>query len=57
MSAQIWLLSDWHWRHIGIYEFTNASGVRVRERFANYAEGDAYIEQRWRDLVKPSDHV
>lgn len=57
MSAQIWLHSDWHWRHENIYTFTDASGRRIRERFANAAEGDAYIEQRIRDLVKPSDHL
>lgn len=57
MSAQIWLISDWHWRHENIYTFTDTSGARIRGRFADAAEGDAYIEQRWRDLVKPDHHV
>ena len=58
--SNIFLHSDWHWRHQRIYEFTytDAYGVerRVRERFATCVEGDAYIEQRWRDLIKPQDH-
>lgn len=61
MSAQIWLHSDWHWRHDNIYKFvyTDPSGVerRVRERFASCAEGDAFIEQAWRACIKPEDHV
>lgn len=61
MAGQIWLHSDWHWRHENIYKFiyTDAGGNerRVRERFASAAEGDAYIEQRIRDLVKPEDHL
>src|SRR3990167_6054338 len=57
MYMQLWLFSDWHFKHENIYQFTNAAGRRIRERFTNAAEGDAYIEQRWRDLVKPSDHI
>ena len=57
MSAQIWLHSDWHWRHENIYKFVDAGGVRIRNRFADMAEGDAFIEQRLRDLVKPEDHI
>lgn len=49
-------------RHANLYDFTYTEEVtgatrRVRERFTTVEEGDAYIEQRWRDLVKPSDHV
>ena len=59
--SQLWLHSDWHWRHDNIYSFTlklpDGTERRIRERFANAAEGDAYMEQRWRDLVKPQDHV
>lgn len=57
MSAQIWLHSDWHWKHENIYTFVDASGQRIRARFANMTEGDAYIEQRIRDLVKEQDHI
>lgn len=59
--SQIWIHSDWHRWHENIYTFTyeDADGTtrRVRERFANVQEGDSYIEQRWRELVKPNDHV
>jgi calcineurin-like phosphoesterase family protein len=56
--ADIWVLSDWHWRHENIYKFTyQLDGVerRVRERFASAAEGDAYIEQAIRETVKDGD--
>ena len=59
-QAQIWLHSDWHLWHDKLYRFTytDAYGVerRVREQFTTCAEGDAYIEQRWRELIKPQDH-
>lgn len=59
--AQIWLISDWHWQHENIYTFTytDDAGVkrRVREPFLNAQEGDEYIIQEWRKLVKPQDHV
>lgn len=56
--TQIWVHSDWHWQHENIYKFTSwDGGPRVRERFSGWREGDDYMEQRWRELVKPEDHV
>lgn len=59
--ADIWLFSDPHFYHRNMYSFTykDASGTerRVRERFASMEEGDAYMIQRWADLVKSPDHV
>lgn len=59
--AQIWLHSDWHWLHENIYHFTytDSQGIqrRVREQFQHAKEADVYIEQRWRDLIRPQDHV
>jgi calcineurin-like phosphoesterase family protein len=59
--GQLWVHSDWHRHHYNIYKFTytDGNGVerRVRERFANATEGDAYIEQRIRDLVKDGDTI
>lgn len=61
MAGQIWIHSDWHWRHENIYRFTWTApdGIerRIRGRFADVQEGDAYIEQRIRDLVKAQDHL
>lgn len=58
---QIWLTSDNHFGHHNIYRFTytDTFGVerRVRERFRDAHEGDAYMCERWCELVKPSDHV
>lgn len=54
----IWLISDTHFRHENIYRFTAYDGgPRIRERFANAGEGDAFMVQRWNELVKPEDHV
>ncbi len=57
----IWILSDLHLFHENMYKFvyTDRFGVerRVRERFKDAAEGDAYMLDRWRTLVKPSDHL
>ena len=61
MSVQIWLTSDNHFGHHNIYTFvyTDAYGVerRVRERFRDAVEGDAYMIQRWCELVRPEDHI
>ena len=61
MAGQIWLISDMHLWHENLYRFTytDAQGNerRVRERFTHAAESDAYMLQRWRDLIRPQDHV
>ena len=58
---QIWITSDNHFGHHNMYKFTYTDKYgqerRVRERFQDAAEGDAYMVQRWCELVKPSDHV
>jgi calcineurin-like phosphoesterase family protein len=57
----IWLTSDSHFGHHNIYRFTyiDKFGVerRVRERFNDAFEGDAYMVQRWCELIKPEDHI
>lgn len=59
--ADIYLHSDWHWKHHNIYKFTykatDGTERRVRERFETCEEGDAYIEQAIRDTVKDGDHL
>ena len=32
-------------------------GTRVRDRFRDAHEGDAYMCERWCELIKPSDHL
>ena len=58
---QIWLTSDHHFGHHNIYSFTYTDpyGVvrRVRERFQDAHEGDAYMMEAWCRLVKPGDSV
>ncbi|HYF34116.1 MAG TPA: hypothetical protein VD994_02410 [Prosthecobacter sp.] len=41
-----------------MYKFTTADGVtRVRGRFENVDEGDAYMVEMWNATVKPSDKI
>ena len=55
---QIWLISDTHFGHQNIYKFVGLDGVtRIRARFRDAHEGDAYMIQRWCELVKPQDHI
>jgi calcineurin-like phosphoesterase family protein len=56
--ANVWLISDTHFWHENMYRFTTFDGgPRVRERFADANEGDAYMVQRWNELVSIEDHV
>lgn len=58
---QIWFISDTHFGHENLYRFvyTDQYGVekRVRERFRDAVEGDAYMVQRWCEIVRPQDHI
>ena len=55
---QIWIISDTHFGHENIYKFLCADKVtRIRHRFRDVTEGDAFMCQRWCELVKPEDHV
>ena len=45
-----------HFGHENIYRFTRANGERVRP-FANAAEGDAVMAERWNSVVRDSDKV
>lgn len=41
------------------FTYTDVNGTvrRVRERFLDAAEGDAFMEERWREMVRPEDHI
>ena len=55
--ADHWICSDQHYRHARIYGFTGLDGVtRIRERFKDVFEGDAFMIQAHNDIVKPEDH-
>ena len=57
-SARIWVISDTHFFHENIYQFTRQDGVtRVRPEFAHANEADAEMVQRWNATVQPVDHV
>ena len=54
---QLWLISDTHFGHHNMYTFEMEDGTRVRDKFRDAHEGDAYMCEKWCDLVKPSDHI
>lgn len=54
---QLWLISDMHLKHSNMYKFLMPDGTRVRYEFRDEYEGDAYMCQKWCELVKPSDHI
>ena len=55
---KIWLISDTHWGQHNIYKFLAEDGkTRIRERFRDAYEGDAYMCQKWCELVAPEDHI
>lgn len=57
MASQVWLTSDSHFFHENMYRFVGGDGVRVRARFTDATEGDAYMVAAWNAVVKPEDHV
>ena len=53
----LFLISDTHFKHENIYNFTAADGQRIRREFTNATEGDEAMVERWNKTVRPQDHV
>ncbi len=55
---RIFVISDTHFGHENMYKFVTFDGVtRVRPQFANAAEADKAMINRWNDIVTDQDHV
>ena len=56
--ADIYLISDTHFGHENMYRFLGLDGVtRVRHKFKDSAEGDAFMVAAWNKVVRQQDHV
>ena len=56
MARDIYLISDTHFRHGNIYSFLGLDGkTRIREKFKDSFEGDAFMVEQWNATVKPQD--
>ena len=54
----IWVISDTHFRHRSILEFTDSNtGLKIRPGFANVDEMDEHMIDRWNSVVKTGDIV
>jgi calcineurin-like phosphoesterase family protein len=58
MSRDIWLISDTHFQHANILNFTDfTTGERVRPQFGTVEEMDEVMIDNWNSVVKPGDKV
>lgn len=53
----IFVISDTHFSHENMYQFTGMDGVRIRHQFANATEGDEAMVENWNNVVKSTDKV
>lgn len=54
--ADIWVISDTHFNHKNILNFTDFSGKKVRD-FASVDEMNEVMIERWNECVKPGDKI
>ena len=54
--ANIWVISDTHFNHANILNFTDYSGNKVRP-FASVEEMNETMIERWNEVVKPGDKI
>ena len=55
--ANIFIISDTHFNHANILNFTNDAGELVRPGFANVDEMNEHMVEKWNGAVKPTDHI
>jgi calcineurin-like phosphoesterase family protein len=53
----VFLISDTHFAHHGMYNFMHSDGERVRCEFENSTEGDAVMVENWNRVVGVKDKV
>jgi len=56
MTSNIWVVSDTHFNHSNILNFTDDKGDPIRV-FADSQEMDEIMIQRWNEVVRPGDKV
>ena len=55
--ANLWFVSDTHFRHANILTFKRSDGSFVRPGFVDCVDMDETMIERWNSVVKPPDHV
>lgn len=54
----IWVISDTHFNHANILNFTDSNtGLKVRPQFDNVEQMDEHIMDMWNETVKQGDRV
>ena len=56
MARDIWVISDTHFDHANILNFTDAVGKPTRN-FADVEAMNEHMIERWNSVVKPGDKV
>lgn len=54
--AEIYIVSDTHFGHANILNFSRDDGLPLR-RFSSVDEMDDYMVEKWNSVVRPQDHV
>ena len=58
MARNIWVISDTHFNHAGILNFTDREGRPTRgDRFTDVTDMDEQMIANWNSVVKPGDKV
>lgn len=58
MTKNIWVISDTHWNHANILNFTDSNtGLPVRPDFTSVEEMNEVMIERWNSLVNHGDKV
>ncbi len=52
-----YLISDTHFGHTNILQFTKADGTKLRPGFHNIYDHDEHLIMRWNNTVSPEDKV
>jgi calcineurin-like phosphoesterase family protein len=56
--SDIWVISDTHFNHAGILNFTDCDGKATRgDRFTDVTDMDEQMIANWNSVVKPGDKV
>ena len=56
MSKNIFFISDTHFGHANMLQFTNYDGTRMRP-FDSIEELDELMIENWNKMVKPTDKI
>ena len=55
--SNIFLISDTHFNHVNILNFTNYAGEKVRPEFATVEDMNEYMIEKWNSVVRDNDVV